>query len=115
MVGNTQTVAPRARHFLNEPHKWVLVLGALAMLVDTVLPHPKLAVETEFPHSARLPPNPYLAGFANERQWLFAHRQFRNRCVIEALAESKRREQNPEIASAKEIPLVELVSSVTVD
>jgi hypothetical protein len=83
----------------NESHKWVLSLGLLGMLVDTLTPHPTLAVEKELLHIASIPPNSYLAGFANERQLLFAHRHFRNRCVLEALAESKRLGENLEPAS----------------
>jgi hypothetical protein len=83
----------------NESHKWVLGLGLLGMLVDTITPHPTLAVGKEVLHVASIPPNPYLAGFANERQWLFAHRHFKNRCVLEALAESKRLGGNLEVAS----------------
>ena len=82
----------------NELHKWVLGLGLLGMFLDTLSPHPRLAVEQEPLQVVSIPPNPYLAGFANERQWLFAHRQFRNRCVLEALAESKRRGENMEVA-----------------
>ena len=60
----------------NESHKWVLSLGLLGMLVDTLIPHPTLAVEKELFHTASIPPNYYLAGLANERQLLFAHRHF---------------------------------------
>jgi hypothetical protein len=94
----------------NESHKWILGLVLLGMLADTVAAHPKVAAEKESRHTVSIPPNTYLAGFANERQWLFAHRHFRNRCVVEALAESKRRGENLEVSREpnKGIALVDL-------
>jgi hypothetical protein len=80
-------------------YKWVIGLGMLGMLFDTLASHPTLAVEKELLSAVSIQPNPNLSGFANERQWLFAHRYFRNRCVLEALAESKRRGENLDVAS----------------
>jgi hypothetical protein len=69
------------------------------MLFDTFAPHPTQAVEKELVRAVSVQSNPNLPGFANERQWLFAHRQFRNRCVLQALAESQRRGENLEVRS----------------
>jgi hypothetical protein len=76
----------------------VLGLGVVVLLIDSSAPRPMLAQATDSPYTVGIPPNPYLAGFANERQWLFAHRHFRNRCVIQALAESQRLGKNLAIA-----------------
>jgi hypothetical protein len=80
-------------------YKWVLCLGLLGMLADTFISHPTLAVDRELPYVASVPPNPNVPGFASERQWLFAHRYFRNRCVLEALAESERLGEKVGVAS----------------
>jgi hypothetical protein len=80
-------------------YKWVIGLGMLGMLFDTLAHHPTSAVENELLRAVSIQPSPNLSGFANERQWLFAHRHFRNRCVLEALAESKRHGENLDVAS----------------
>ena len=68
--------------------KWAVALVLLGMLADTVSPHPMLDVKNEYQQEGVIS-QPVL-GFANERQWLFAHRKYRNQCVLEALAaESK--------------------------
>ena len=72
----------------NDRCKWAVGLVLLGMLADTLSPHPMLAVKSEHQQEG-VTPQPVL-GFANERQWLFAHRKYRNQCVLEALAaESK--------------------------
>jgi hypothetical protein len=71
------------------------------MVVDTVLPHPNLEVKNEYQYKGVIPQH-IVWGFANERQWLFARREFRNQCVREALApERKRSRKNMEFASAR--------------
>jgi hypothetical protein len=83
-------------------HKWLLGLGLAGLLADLVIPHPVLEVKNEYQHKDMVPQHSVLAGFANERQWLFAHRKFRNRCVLEALAaERKQLGENVEFASAR--------------
>ena len=83
-------------------HKCVLGLGLAGLLADLVVPHPVLDAKNEYQDKATIPQHSVLAGFANERQWLFAHRKFRNQCVLEALArEAKRSEDNSETASVE--------------
>jgi len=82
----------------NESYKWVLCLGLLGMLIDTVIPHPMLAVKDEYQYKGMVPQQ-RVWGFANERQWLFAHRQFRNRCALEALAAEEKSAENAGFAS----------------
>ena len=83
----------------DELHKGVLGLVLLAMLIDTVLPHPQLQANKHEYRFAGMIPLHRVQGFANERQWLFAHRKFRNRCVLEALAvENKKSEENLKFA-----------------
>jgi hypothetical protein len=73
----------------NASYKWGLGLVLLGMLADTVTPHPLLEVKNEYQYEGLIP-QPVVLGFANERQWLFAHREFRNQCVLEALAEQRK-------------------------
>lgn len=61
-------------------------MGLAVVAIDSFAPRPKPVVKDAF--LVTIPPNPYLIGFANERHWLFAHRLFRNRCVLEAMASS---------------------------
>jgi hypothetical protein len=68
--------------------KWAVALVLLGMLADTLSPHPMLHVKNEYQQEGMIP-QPVL-GFANERQWLFAHRKYRNQCVLEALAAESR-------------------------
>jgi hypothetical protein len=83
-------------------YKWVLGLGLAGLLIDLVVPHPMLEAENEYQYKGMVPPHSVLVGFANERQWLFAHRKFRDRCVLEALAaEGKQSGKNAEFASAR--------------
>lgn len=84
----------------NEPQKWILGLALLGMLVDTALPHPRLEVKDEYQYKGMIPQHA-VQGFANERQWLFAHRKFRNKCVLEALASESKRSGNVEFASGR--------------
>ncbi len=84
----------------NESHKWILGLALLGMLVDTALPHPRLEVKDEYQYKGMIPQHA-VQGFANERQWLFAHRKFRNKCVLEALAYESKRSGNVEFASGR--------------
>ena len=85
----------------NEPQKWLLGLGLLGMVADTVLPHPNLEVKNEYQYKALIPRH-IVWGFASERQWLFARRKFRNQCVLEAVAaEGKRSRKDVEFASAR--------------
>ncbi len=73
---------------LDDRCKWAVALVLLGMLADTVSSHPMLDVKNEYQQEGVIS-HPVL-GFANERQWLFAHRKYRNQCVLEALAaESK--------------------------
>ncbi len=74
---------------LVKPHNWIFGLGLLGMLVDTVTAHPNLGVKDEYQYKSMVPEH-RVQGFASERQWLFAHRKFRNQCVLEALAAEKR-------------------------
>lgn len=71
-------------------HKWVLGLGLASLLIDLVVAHPMLEAKNEYQYKGMIPPHSLLVGFANERQWLFAHRKFRDRCVLEALAAEKK-------------------------
>ena len=71
-------------------HKWVLGLGLASLLIDLVVAHPMLEAKNEYQYKGMVPPHSVLVGFANERQWLFAHRKFRDRCVLEALAAEKK-------------------------
>ena len=83
-------------------HKWVLGLGVAALLIDLLVPHPMLEAKNEYQYKGIVPPHSLLVGFASERQWLFAHREFHDRCVLEALAaERKRSGENVESASAR--------------
>lgn len=83
-------------------HKWVLGLGAAALLVDLVVAHPMLDARNEYQYKGMVPPHSVLVGFANERQWLFAHRKFRNQCILEALAaDRKQSEEDAELVSAR--------------
>ena len=70
---------------LDDRCKWAVALVLLGMLADTVSSHPMLEVKNEYQQEGVMIPQPVL-GFANERQWLFAHRKYRNQCVLEALA-----------------------------
>jgi len=57
-----------------------------------------LQVENEY-HYRNLVPQHVVQGFASERQWLFAHRKFRNQCVLEALAADEQQAgESPESA-----------------
>jgi hypothetical protein len=69
----------------NASLKWGLGLVLLAMLVDTVLPHPRLEEARNEYQFKGMVPAVNVHGFASERQWLFAHRKFRNQCVLEAM------------------------------
>jgi hypothetical protein len=83
-------------------HKWVFGLGLAALFADLVVAHPALGVKNEYQYKDLVPPNSVLVGFTNERQWLFAHRKFRNQCVLEALAaERKQAGDNVGFASAR--------------
>jgi hypothetical protein len=73
----------------NAPFKWGLGLVLLGMLADTISPHPLLQAENEHQQEGVIP-RPAVLGFANERNWLFAHREFRNQCVLEAFAEDRK-------------------------
>lgn len=74
----------------NASLKWGLGLVLLAMLVDTVLPHPRLEEARHEYQFKGMVPAVNVHGFASERQWLFAHRKFLNQCVLEAtVAENK--------------------------
>ena len=78
----------------DDRYKWAVGVVLLAMLADTVSPHPMLDAKSEYRQQEGVIPQPVL-GFANERQWLFAHREFRNQCVLEALAEQRKRSGKP--------------------
>jgi len=83
-------------------HKWVLGLGMAALLVDLVVAHPMLDARNEYQYKGMVPPHSVLVGFANERQWLFAHRKFRDQCVLEALAADRKQSgENAGPASAR--------------
>ena len=84
----------------NEPHKWVIALALLGMLADTVVSHPPSEARDEYHYQGTVPQHS-VQGFANERQWLFAHRKFLNQCVLEAVAtEEKPSRENVESVSA---------------
>ena len=94
----------------NISHKWVLGLGVAGLLIDLVVPHPMLEAKNEYQYKGIAPPHSLLVGFANERQWLFAHRKFRDRCVLEALiAERKRSGENVETVSDRSYDSFSLV------
>jgi hypothetical protein len=61
--------------------KWAMALVLLGMFADTVSSHPMLDVKNEYQQHEGVIPQPVL-GFANERQWLFAHRKYRNSVVF---------------------------------
>jgi hypothetical protein len=84
-------------------HKWVLGLGLAGLLFDLVVSHPMLQAKNEYQYKGMVPPHSVLVGFANERQWLFAHRKFRDQCVLAALAaeEKKQSGENAEFTSAR--------------
>jgi hypothetical protein len=69
---------------LDDRCKWAVALVVAGMLADTLSAHPMLHVKNEHQQEGVIP-QPVL-GFANERQWLFAHRKYRNQCVLDALA-----------------------------
>ena len=87
----------------NISHKWVLGLGVAGLLIDLVVPHPMLEAKNEYQYKDIVPPHSLLVGFANERQWLFAHRKFRDQCVLAALAAEKKKQsgENVEFTSAR--------------
>jgi hypothetical protein len=94
-----EAVAPQGRSMSSGSHKWVIGLGLAVLLTDIVVPHRMLAAQTESPQQASVSQHLVPVGFANERQWLFAHRHFRNRCVLEAMAGTERPAENSEPAS----------------
>ena len=69
---------------LKDSHKWMAGLALLGMLADTMVSHPNLNVANEYQYKGIVPQHS-VQGFASERQWLFAHRKFRNQCVLEAV------------------------------
>jgi len=84
----------------NESRKWMLGLALLGMLVDTVIHHPT-EVKNEYQYKGMIPQH-IVQGFASERQWLFAHRKFTNRCVLEAVAaEAKQSREKAKFASVR--------------
>jgi hypothetical protein len=87
----------------NISHKWVLGLGMAGLLIDLAVSHPMLQAKNEYQYKGMVPPHSVLEGFASERQWLFAHRKFRDQCVLAALAaeEKKQPEGNVEFTSAR--------------
>ena len=85
----------------NELHKWVICLGLLGMLIDTVVARPHSEGKVEYQSKGIVPPHS-VDGFASERQWLFAHGNFRNQCVLEAVAaEEKKLKESVETASTR--------------
>jgi hypothetical protein len=83
----------------DDRYKWAAGLVLLAMLADTVGPHPMLAGRSEYQQEGVIP-QPVL-GFANERQWLFAHRKYRNQCVLDALAAESKQGKSVAFLSAR--------------
>jgi len=83
----------------NDRCKWAVGLVLLGMLADTLSPHPMLAVKSEHQQES-VTPQPVL-GFANERQWLFAHRKYRNQCVLDALAAEGKQGKSVAFLSAR--------------
>jgi hypothetical protein len=63
------------------------------MLIDTMSAHPPSESNNEY-HYKSIVPQHEVWGFANERQWLFAHRKFRNQCALEALAAENKQPEN---------------------
>jgi len=85
----------------DDRYKWAVGVVLLAMLADTVSPHPMLDAKSEYRQQEGVIPQPVL-GFANERQWLFAHRKYRNQCVLEALiADTKQAGKSVTFLSAR--------------
>src|SRR3954454_13348588 len=79
--------------------KWGLGLVLLGMLADTISPHPLLQADEQ--HYEGPMRQPSVIGLANERQWLFAHRKFRNQCVLEAFADETWPSKKPFLLSAR--------------
>jgi hypothetical protein len=84
---------------LDDRCKWAVTLVVLGMLADTFSSHPMLDVKSEYQQEGVIA-HPVL-GFANERQWLFAHRKYRNRCVLEALAAESKQARSVAFLSAR--------------
>ena len=85
----------------DEPHKWIIVAALLGMLIDTVVVHPPSEVKDEY-QSQGIVPQHSVQGFASERQWLFAHGNFRNQCVLEAVAAGEKKlKESVETASTR--------------
>ena len=85
----------------NEPHKWVIGEALLGMLIDTVGAHRLSEVKDEY-QSKGIVSLHNVQGFASERQWLFAHGNFRNQCVLEAVvAEEKKLKESVEATSTR--------------
>ena len=85
----------------DEPHKWLIGVALLGVLVDTVVGHPPSEVKDEYQFKGIVSLH-NVQGFASERQWLFAHGNFRNQCVLEAVvAEEKKLKESVEAASAR--------------
>ena len=76
----------------------MLGLALLGMAVDTLVSHPAAESRDEYQYKSLIPQH-RVHGFANERQWLFAHRKFRNQCALEAMAADERK-SGERVASA---------------
>ena len=73
----------------NDPCKWMLGLALLGMATDTLVSRPAAESRDEYQYKSLIPEH-RIHGFASERQWLFAHRKFRNQCALEAMAADER-------------------------
>jgi len=82
----------------DESYKWMLGLALLGIVVDTLVSRPALEVKDEYQYKGLIPQHS-VQGFASERQWFFAHRKFRNQCVLEAVAADERQSKE-RVASA---------------
>lgn len=90
-------------------YKWMLGLALLGMVADTLASHPALEAKDEYQYRSLIPQH-RVHGFASERQWLFAHRKFRNQCVLEALAADER--QSKERVESASVLFSDRTSSV---
>jgi len=78
-------------------HTTLLSIGLTLLLADLVLAHPTFGAN-EYRYKNMIPQRD-INGFASERQWLFANRKFRNKCVLEAVAA-----ENSRSRMAAEVP-----------
>ena len=82
----------------NDPCKWMLGLALLGMATDTLVSRPVAESRDEYQYKSLIPEH-RIHGFASERQWLFAHRKFRNQCALEAMG-GRAEQHHPSLTTA---------------